>query len=409
MDILIIADDLSGAADCAIPFARAAHRTAVALHPLHPDLDADGLTLSIDADTRRLDGDEAAARTRAIYTARRRAGQRLYKKIDSTLRGHWAAEVAALRPLAGTAIVAPAYPALGRTVSGGCVYVGGRALADTELWKLEHEHRPAAIGAQLLEAGLTAESLDADLLHDDPEALSARIEAAASRGVDAVVVDTRTEHALRALALATASSRGGFFWVGSGGLAREIAALLPSRPAHEEPGLQPSTGPTLVLVGSLSAVTDRQCAVLQESGRVRQLVVPPSVLRQGPLHAEWQSLHACIGELLATGTDLLLRIGREQGLDPSEGALLAAALARLVGPHFARTAALIATGGETARAMLVEAGIDSLDLVAELQAGVAAGRPRHGRAHRPFIVTKAGGFGDEHALYAAWSRLRPAP
>uniref|UniRef100_UPI002FC8BEAA four-carbon acid sugar kinase family protein n=1 Tax=Ramlibacter sp. TaxID=1917967 RepID=UPI002FC8BEAA len=192
-DILIIADDLSGAADCAIPFARAARRTVVALHPLGPDADTAGLTLAVDADSRRLPPDEAAARTRSIYTAHRRAGQRLYKKIDSTLRGNWAAEVAALRPLAGWAIVAPAHPALGRTVSGGNVYIGGQALADTELWKLEHAHRPAAIGAQLQEAGLRTGTLDADLLRDEPEALSRRIQALASPGLDALVVDARHE------------------------------------------------------------------------------------------------------------------------------------------------------------------------------------------------------------------------
>jgi D-threonate/D-erythronate kinase len=406
MDILIIADDLSGAADCAIPFVRAEHRTVVALHPLAPDAHGGSLTLSVDADSRRLTGQEAAERSRAIYTAYRRAGQLLYKKIDSTLRGNWAAEVAALRPLAGMAIVAPAYPGLGRTVQGGNVYVGDRALAETEFWKLEHGHRPAAIAAQLREAGLASETIDADLLRGDPERLAARIDDFACRGLDALVVDTRTEQALRTVALATATRQAPFFWVGSGGLAREIAALRPSGRPAEAGDLQRSLGPTLVLVGSLSAVTDRQCDVLREAGSVRQLVVPPSVLRDGPMHVEWQSLHASIGALLATGTDLLLRIGREQTVDPSEGAFLAAGLARLVGAHVAKVGALIATGGETARAMLVEARIDSLELVAELQAGVAAGRPREGRARRPLIVTKAGGFGDDEALYSAWSRLR---
>jgi uncharacterized protein YgbK (DUF1537 family) len=376
------------------------------LQPSGPDVDTRGMTLAVDADSRRLPQDEAAARTRSIYMAHRRAGQRLYKKIDSTLRGNWAAEVAALRPLAGLAIVAPAHPALGRTVSGGNVYIGGQALADTGLWKLEHAHRPAAIDAQLQEAGLETGTLDGDSLRDEPEALAERIQALASHGVDALVVDARHEQTLRTLALAMTHSPLPFFWVGSGGLAREIAALEASPAATGFAGLQPPPGPTLVLVGSLSAVTDRQCAVLRDSGPVRELVVPPVVLRRGPLHVEWQSLHARIGELLGAGTDLLLRIGREQALDPSEGALLAEALARLVGEHFAKIGALIATGGETARAMLVEARIDSLELLAELQTGVAAGVPRHGRAHRPYIVTKAGGFGGERTLYEAWHRLR---
>ncbi|HEY1227998.1 MAG TPA: four-carbon acid sugar kinase family protein, partial [Ramlibacter sp.] len=342
MQILIIADDLSGAADCAIPFVRAGQRSVVALGP---DVDSADATLAVDADTRRLGGDEAARRTRAIYTAHRRAGQRLYKKIDSTLRGNWAMEVAALRPLAGMAIVAPAYPALGRTVRGGNVYVGDRALADTELWKLEHEHRPAAIDAQLRQAGLASETLDADALRDAAGALSARIETWASRGLDALIVDAVSEHAMRTLAQATMASQAPFFWVGSGGLAREIAALQTSRSLAEAAALPRAPGPTLVLVGSLSAVTDRQCAVLLESAPVRQLLVPPPVLRQGTSHADWPSLQAAVADLLGSGTDLLLRIGRDEALDPSEGAHLATALARLVGPHVAKAGAIIATGG----------------------------------------------------------------
>jgi len=407
MDILIIADDLSGAADCAIPFARAGHRTLVTLEPSGLDGAAERRTIAIDADTRRLAGEEAARRTRGIYAASRREGQRLYKKIDSTLRGNWAPEVAALRPLAGMAIVAPAHPALGRIVSGGNVYVGGQPLAETELWKLEHEHRPAAIRAQLRDAGLTTDTLDADLLQHDSGQLAARIEGFAAGGLDALIVDARSVHALRALALATESSQSAFFWVGSGGLAREIAALhQPGRAPHTA-DLQPSSGPTLILVGSVSGVSERQCAVLRESGPVRELVVHPSVLRQGPLNAEWASIQASIGEFLGAGTDLILRIGRDQAPDLSEGGLLAAALARLVGAHFSKIGALIATGGETARAMLVEARIDGLELLAELQTGVALGIPRHGRAHRPYVVTKAGGFGGDEALYDAWSRLRP--
>ena len=399
-DILIVADDLSGAADCAIAFARTGRRTVVALQPSAPEAD---VILSVDADTRRLPPAEAGRRMREVYEVARRPGQRLYKKIDSTLRGNWAAEVAAVRPLAGMAIVAPAYPAMGRTVRGAQVYVDGRALAHTELWKLEHAHRPAAIDAQLQEAGLETATLEADALRDRPEEMWSRVTTAASHGLGALIVDAQFEETLGTLAQVTADSQAPFFWVGSAGLAREIAGLHPSRSAA---GLAPAAGPTLMLVGSLSAVTGRQCAAVRASGAFQELVAPPSLLRQGCSHPEWPSLHARIGEVLGAGADLLLRIGREQSLAPCEGALLAAALAKLVGPHFARIGALIATGGETARAMLVEAGIDSVELLTELQTGVAAGIPSRGQAYRPYIVTKAGGFGGDETLYHAWTRLR---
>lgn len=54
--------------------------------------------LAIDLDCRR-SAPEVAARANAdAWQALRQPGRRLYKKIDSTLRGNFAAEVAALVP-----------------------------------------------------------------------------------------------------------------------------------------------------------------------------------------------------------------------------------------------------------------------------------------------------------------------
>jgi uncharacterized protein YgbK (DUF1537 family) len=407
MKILIIADDLSGAADCAIGFATAGHRTIVTLDasrsPAHDAAD----TIAVDTDTRRLTPADAATRTASAFDALRSSGQRLYKKIDSTLRGNWAAEVAALQPLAGLAIVAPAFPATGRTLRGGRVFVRGEPLENTDTWKLDNEGRPADVAAMLADVGLSTERLDVEALRNEPDTLAARIAAIAASGVQALVVDTQTEQALRALARVTLQSDAAFFWVGSGGLAREIATLNQRATAGAPPQEEHSGAPILVLVGSLSAVSERQCAMLRERGGVDELVVPPAVLRTGTQHADWRALRAQIGVTLSAGADLLLRIGRDDAFDPAEGAQLSTALAALVEPHFTKTGGLIATGGETARAMLTAARIGSLQLLAEVEAGVAVGRPLdEARTHRPGIVTKAGAFGTDHALYAAWLRLR---
>ncbi|MEM5340326.1 four-carbon acid sugar kinase family protein [Paraburkholderia azotifigens] len=409
MSILIIADDLSGAADCAIGFASAGHRTVVTLEatrtPAHDGAD----TIAVDTDTRRLAPQDAAARTAAAYAEMSARGQRLYKKIDSTLRGNWAAEVAGLQPLAGMAIVAPAFPATGRTVRDGRVFVHGEPLEQTATWKLEHAGLPAGIAAQLEAAGLTTDRLDADALADDPDTLAVCIGAMAASGAQALIVDTQSERALRALARATLHSDAPFFWVGSGGLAREIAAL-DSRNETAESRRDNETfpgGPILILVGSLSAVSERQCAMLRERGGVEERVVPPAVLREGATHRDWRALQEQIGVSLKADVDLLLRIGRDDAFDPAEGAHLSAALAALVEPHFTKTGGVIATGGETARAMLSAAHIGNLQLLAEVEAGVAVAKPLDAtRTHCPGVVTKAGAFGTDHALYAAWLTLR---
>jgi uncharacterized protein YgbK (DUF1537 family) len=406
--LLILADDLSGAADCAIGFAGAGHRTVVTLEATRTNAHDDADTIAVDTDTRRLAPEDASARTAAAYAQMSMSGHRLYKKIDSTLRGNWAAEVAGLQALAGMAIVAPAFPATGRTVRDGRVYVYGEPLEQTATWQLEHAGRCADIAAQLHAAGLASERLAADALRDNVESLAARIDAMAAGGVQALIVDAQSEEDLRALARATLQSNAAFFWVGSGGLAREIASLDQRENARSDAHSATfSGGPILVLVGSLSAVTDRQCAMLRERGGVEELVVPPAVLRGGAGHRDWLSWRQQIAVSMQAGRDLLLRIGRDDAFDPAEGVLLSTALAALVEPYFAKIGGLIATGGETARAMLAAARISNLHLLAEVEAGVAVARPLDAtREHCPGIVTKAGAFGTDHALYAAWLTLR---
>lgn len=409
MSMLIIADDLSGAADCAIGFASAGHRTVVMLDPLNAEADAD--VIAVDTDTRRLSPGDAGTRTAAAFKALGAPGRRLYKKIDSTLRGNWAAEVAALQPLAGLAIVAPAFPATGRTLQGGRVFVHGEPLETTAIWKLENFDRPADVQSMLAAAGLSVARLDVEALRDDPAELAHRIAAVAASGIQALLVDAQTSQDLLTLARVTSRMDQASFWVGSGGLAREIATLsdLFSAGGEPDPAAMKHDAPILILVGSLSAVSERQCAMLRERGDVEELIVPPAVLRQGTAHPDWPAWQARIGATLAAQTDLLLRIGRDDAFDSTEGAQLSTALAALVEPHFDKAGGLIATGGETARAMLSAAGIGSLQLLAEIEAGVAVGRPLGaGRTHRPGIVTKAGAFGTDHALYAAWLHLRDA-
>ncbi|CAH2918683.1 MAG: Alcohol dehydrogenase (EC [uncultured Paraburkholderia sp.] len=122
--LLIIGDDLSGTADCAVTCARHGLTSVVSLGPA-PAMDAARIdVLAIDTDTRRqLPADAARANQEAWHA--HSAGRRIYKKIDSTLLGNVAAEVAALASVAGMAVVAPAFPQAGRTTRGARQFVFG--------------------------------------------------------------------------------------------------------------------------------------------------------------------------------------------------------------------------------------------------------------------------------------------
>ena len=93
--VIIIADDLSGATDSAVACAERGLNTIVALGETE-DLDA-AEAIAFDADTRRLTADAAAAQTtRLVRTHAKGRGGLLFKKVDSTLRGHIGPEIAAL-------------------------------------------------------------------------------------------------------------------------------------------------------------------------------------------------------------------------------------------------------------------------------------------------------------------------
>src|SRR5262245_60321462 len=96
--VAVVADDLTGAADAAAGFVRARFSTIVtwADPQVDPALMREADVISIDAGTRALDAGDAGAVTTKVVTTMFRAGvTTLYKKIDSTLRGHIGEEVRA--------------------------------------------------------------------------------------------------------------------------------------------------------------------------------------------------------------------------------------------------------------------------------------------------------------------------
>ena len=119
---LVLADDATGALECASLLARLHRKVTLILgqHSL-----ASGL-LVVDTESRHVSPDEAQARIRrwtASFTGP------IFKKTDSTLRGNIGAELLALdRPV----VYVPAYPALGRTVKDGHLSVHGIPVHETD-------------------------------------------------------------------------------------------------------------------------------------------------------------------------------------------------------------------------------------------------------------------------------------
>ncbi len=413
-DWLILADDLTGAADCAIAYA---HRGATAIvgwgdhrrdRGPHPGV------LSYDADTRGLPPEAAAERHR--HALRRLLGSDalLFKKIDSTLRGQPAAEIAAcvegLRARCGRAfaIVAPAYPATRRTVVGGHVHVDGRRLEHAELWRRDHSYASADLVKVLASAGLRGEVVPLSVIRSGLAPLRAAFATLIARGDVVAICDAEAQDDLERVARASRPSAPSTLYVGSAGLAQALAevacgAVVAPFPADAPPGaLKPGRGGTLLVVGTRAAVSRAAARQIVTTGAVRHLPVPPALLLGR--EAAWNSVATILSEALSAGEDVMVEITLGDAPDLSIGPRLVEALGRLLRPTLPLVGALAATGGETAAALLTRFGVDGIHLHEEIEPGVCLGLTL-GAVSIP-VVTKAGAFGDEGSLTRIAARLR---
>lgn len=407
---LILADDLTGAADCAIAFARRGLAASVAWQGAGQDAEADPGTdvLAIDADSRRLPPAEAGARHAALIRARHRPGAGLIKKIDSTLRGQPAAELAAtLAALRGSgrpalAVIAPAFPATGRTVEGGRVHLHGAPLESTPLWARDHSYPSAVLAEVLGSAGLTSRALPLDLVRAGEAALAAALGDALAEGSEAVILDATAPGDLDALARASLPLAERLLWVGSGGIAAALAAALPGG-APAAAALPAPRGGVLVVVGSV-AEASRQAARRLVAEGAAEFLVSPALLRAGAGDPDWPRLSEGIAGAVAAGGNTLVTIAEDPEADLSRGAALTEALATLLSSAAHRMGALFATGGETACALLGHLGVHGIRLVEEVEPGVPLGVTQ-GRIEVP-VMTKAGAFGDGETILRSLARWR---
>jgi hypothetical protein len=93
--IVIVADDLTGAADCGVACTAAGLSTVVVLSEPSRTEGLDAEAIAFDADTRRQPPDAAATGLAVHQLCASGSVRVLYKKIDSTLRGNFAVEIAA--------------------------------------------------------------------------------------------------------------------------------------------------------------------------------------------------------------------------------------------------------------------------------------------------------------------------
>jgi uncharacterized protein YgbK (DUF1537 family) len=363
MEILALADDTTGALEVGAQLAHAGVSAWVSLESVPPPSHAAGLVLDLSA--RHLPARVAAGRVRNAAGQARDAGIRhFYLKTDSTLRGPIGAEFQALletfpdRPL----VYVPAYPAMGRTVIEGVLYVDGRPLAETAFARDPLE--PASESCVLR---LVQRDCEALVQHvRSPDELRAALQR--EPGGRVLVCDGRDDADLRAFAQALTAHPHPYLLAGPAGFVGHWVRFLPLPREYVPPRLRARRW--LVINGSLHPRSREQTA---SSGLAR--VLPGQGIPEG---VDWA--------LLETPAEAC-------GAAPDIARHLAETAARLV--LHGGIEGLVVFGGDTARAILEALPVRWVEACGELLPGIPVSRdPSSGL----ILVSKAGGFGSPDVL-----------
>jgi len=342
----LLADDLTGALDTAAEFVRHTGPVSVYWSGAVPSLLP--ASAAVDSGTRELDLEEASRIANGL--AQSLIGADIsYKKIDSLLRGHTMAELAACLTNGSfpVCVVAPAFPYQGRVTRGGVQF---RRIADQE-WA------PVAdTFALLADAGLRAAK--GDLSQPLQEGIT--------------VFDAETDDELQQIATIGRKVGNSVLWCGSAGLAQALAAP-PASPNIE------FKRPVLGLFGSDQAVTASQLEACGSS----HVKLPDGAARSA----------ANLARRLAQTGVALASLDLPAGLSRAEAA-------RRIGQELARLAeqmpppgTLIVAGGETLRGLCIALGATALEAVGQIEPGLPRSVLRGGRWDGVDVVSKSGAFG----------------
>lgn len=306
--LAILADDLTGALDSAAPFAGRGLRTEIALdqNAIHRIVADRPDVISINLNTREISEDEARTAT-ADVIALLPPGTKLFKKVDSRLKGNIAAELDAI-PFT-RALVAPAIPEFGRIVENG--HVTG--------------------------FGIDTAIIIAERLGDHAKS--------------AVSPDTRSSADMDAVLLA-ADTDGTDLLIGARGLAEALARRMTEKPDAQAATIP--TGSATFVIGSRDPITLAQIDALRNGTTLHYLPAPNGQLATSPVaDAQLTLVQATPGATDVSPQTVAdaLADGLRENLSGSNGTLLL-------------------SGGATAEAVLRGLGFSRLRLHGECLPGL---------------------------------------
>jgi uncharacterized protein YgbK (DUF1537 family) len=405
-----IADDYTGASDLANTLTRCGLRTVQTIGVPADDLalpEIDAVVVSLKS--RSIEPGLAVARSRSAerWLRGRGAGHVLFKicsTFDSTDAGNIGPVMDALRADAGETIVlvTPAFPATGRTVYQGNLFVGPVPLNESPLkdHPLNPMHDSNLVRVLARQSRTRIGLLDLAEVARGPDAVRRRLAALAGSGFGAVIADAVFETDLETLGAVARDHRISVGASGLGlGLARALVASgqIGPHPVNARSGAAVG-GPAACLAGSCSQATLQQVAAAEAVMPVLHL--DPDQVVAGRDEArralQWARERLESGMVLIASSstpDQVAALQARHGRDAVGHAIEQAMADIAQGLVQAGVRRLVVAGGETSGAVVDRLGIPGFLIGAEIAAGVPVLRAVGATGGDMLLALKSGNFG----------------
>lgn len=423
----MIADDLTGANDSGIQLKEKGISTSVYFE-IPEDHHALDEAIVIDTDSRALEKKEAYEQTKAAAVFLAEKGyKQIYKKMDSTLRGYIGYELQAINEVfkPDFTIVAPAFPAYGRTTRAGIHFMKGQPVSETELANDPKHPVTESYIPNILEreTGQKTAIIDETLLNKKDDEWLNTINNFIDEGVKYLVCDASKQEDLEKLASRIHHSDHKVVWSGSAGLAEALPGVLGIESRDKIENREQNNGPVLGICGSLSQTTQEQVNYAIRQKDIQSVEIDTERIFYNDWENQAEVYNKKALDYLSKGKDVIFYVpshedirrrvqkrAAELGLNSFQiGKKISEALSFMTETVVSQISlsALVLTGGDTAKDVAKALGATGIRLSHQLEAGIPAGELIGDSPSIP-VVTKAGAFGTESSIYHAMKKMKGA-
>jgi len=423
----IIADDLTGSKDTGVQFAKKGYNTIVSvLDEQSKTIIPDNLDVFvIDTETREIGEKIARNRIKNILEKLNITEEDIvYKNVDSTLRGNVGVEIAEIMNILrkDICIFSPSYPSYQRITIGGYLVVDQKPLSLSEYscdnsTQVENSFIPFLLKKQI---DFPVGQIDLKDVAKGQKTILSKINELYQKGNKIIVIDSTNEEHLKDIFASSLKLDRPVLFSGSAGLANHFPNIN-NKNEDLKIKIENNKVPVVVVAGSRNSIMEDQVNYLKNRLNFTELKIDLEQVFSNKERILDNYAAECIKAIkgnhdLVIHTDAIYNeeklINKKLMLKYNIGfreleikikTFLGELTSKIIKNSYARN--LILTGGDVALGVCKELNIYNMNILGELLPGIPLAIANY-KNYNLNIVTKAGGFGKEDALYNLINKLK---